>query len=316
MSGISPISQTQRIVMNPPSRAVAVINAGPMGPRGLTGPSEINTVLTVNGQILTRTAGVSSPISRSDLANDPDFVAHYEPVGVVSDYVGATAPAKYLLMDGSTVLGGQFTFPELWAKLPASMKSGTNIVFPDARGRVTVAAGTGSGLTNRVLGTVGGTETTTLTSAQSGVPAHPHSVDPPSTALSIADPGHNHSQAAHGHTIYDAGHSHRVSSGGSLGGTWDEIFADYNGGGGAVIAVPQIISSISAASGGFRADNTATGILINNNTATNNAAFSGVYGTVNIAAFNSANNTAADASASHTNMQPWIALNKIIRAVP
>lgn len=73
MSDITVLSTTQRLIVNPANSSVSVINLGPMGPRGLTGatgPSEAATVLTVNGQILTRAAGVLAPITRNDLATD------------------------------------------------------------------------------------------------------------------------------------------------------------------------------------------------------------------------------------------------------
>lgn len=44
--------------------------------------------------------------------------------------------------------------------------------LPDLRGRVVMGQGQGTGLTNRVLGQTGGTETVTLTEAQT--PAHTH----------------------------------------------------------------------------------------------------------------------------------------------
>lgn len=89
-------SQTQRIIVNPATYSVSVINAGPMGPtgpvstvpgpegpqgdqgiqgiQGETGPSEAASVLTVDGQILTRTGGVLTPITRANLAADAAFL--------------------------------------------------------------------------------------------------------------------------------------------------------------------------------------------------------------------------------------------------
>jgi len=64
------VSQTQKIVVNPPSGSVSIINAGPMGPTGPVGPSEASLVLTVDGQLLTRVGGVLVPITRANLATD------------------------------------------------------------------------------------------------------------------------------------------------------------------------------------------------------------------------------------------------------
>ena len=60
-------------------------------------------------------------------------------------------------MDGSTITNGQTLYPNLWAVIPAAMKSGANIVLPDTRGRVSVGYSSGDarfnsiGLTGRLL---------------------------------------------------------------------------------------------------------------------------------------------------------------------
>jgi hypothetical protein len=58
-----------------------------------------------------------------------------------------------------------------------------------------------AGTSARALGSAGGTETVTLTAAQSGLPAHGHNLN---------DPGHNHgvNDPGHGHNVTDGGHIH------------------------------------------------------------------------------------------------------------
>lgn len=73
-------SQTQRIIVNPASASISVVNSGPMGPRGLVGPSEAATILTVDGHLLTRAAGVLAPITRANLAADTAFTDRYRSV--------------------------------------------------------------------------------------------------------------------------------------------------------------------------------------------------------------------------------------------
>lgn len=97
MTDIKVVSRTQRIIVNPATHSVSVINAGPMGPGGIqgiqgpqglqgiqgiqgiqgptgaTGPSEAAAVLTTNGDILTRAAGVLARITRANLALDTAF---------------------------------------------------------------------------------------------------------------------------------------------------------------------------------------------------------------------------------------------------
>lgn len=50
---------------------------GPTGPTGATGPSDTATKLTVDGNILTRAAGVLDQITRANLAADTAFSSRY-----------------------------------------------------------------------------------------------------------------------------------------------------------------------------------------------------------------------------------------------
>lgn len=75
-SSITVASKTEQpIVISQAVSSVSVINAGPMGPRGVTGPADAENVLTVDGQIMTRAFGGLAPITRTDLAADPAFTA-------------------------------------------------------------------------------------------------------------------------------------------------------------------------------------------------------------------------------------------------
>lgn len=106
------------------------------------------------------------------------------PIGTIVDYIGTVAPNDWTILDGSTITNGQNLYPNLWAILPASFKSGANIVKPDTRGRVTVHQG-GTLLTG-AIGSTGGAETVTLSSSE--IPAHNHGLN-----------SHNHT-IAHTHT--------------------------------------------------------------------------------------------------------------------
>lgn len=110
-------SQTQKIIVNPATYSVSVINAGPMGPagpvstvpgpegpqgdqgiqgiQGETGPSEAASVLTVNGQILTRAGGILAPITRANLAADSAFSSLYQPLDSDLTAVAALATTPY-----------------------------------------------------------------------------------------------------------------------------------------------------------------------------------------------------------------------------
>lgn len=134
--------------------------------------------------------------------------------GTMMDYVGSTAPTGYVLASGRTIGNASSSgteranddcyalFKLLWDSMgntEAAVSSGRGanadsdwaanktITLPDLRGRVTAGkdnmGGTtasrltsgGSGITGTTLGTAGGTETHTLTAAQSGLPTHSHS---------------------------------------------------------------------------------------------------------------------------------------------
>lgn len=63
----------------------------------------------------------------------------------------------------------------------------STFALPDFRSRVPVGQGTGPGLTSRVIGELGGTETVTLTS--STLPSHTHSAMASTNAGNTAAPG-------------------------------------------------------------------------------------------------------------------------------
>ncbi len=110
------------------------------------------------------------------------------PAGTMDLYAGSTAPTGWLLAYGQPV--SRTTYADLFAVLSTTYGAGdgsTTFNVPDMRGRVPAGldnmGGTAaSRLTSTVLsasntlGATGGTQTHTLTSAQSGVPAHSHQI--------------------------------------------------------------------------------------------------------------------------------------------
>lgn len=65
----------------------------------------------------------------------------------------------------------------------------STFALPDLRGRVPIHMGTGSGLTSRVLGESGGSESVTLTTQQ--IPSHNHTVQGQPAAGNQQGPGGN-----------------------------------------------------------------------------------------------------------------------------
>jgi microcystin-dependent protein len=87
-------------------------------------------------------------------------VAADMPTGAIIAFGGSVAPVGWLLCDGSAVSRTQFA--ALFATIGTTYGSGDGVTtfnVPDMRGRSTVGAGQGTGLTNRVRGATGGEET-------------------------------------------------------------------------------------------------------------------------------------------------------------
>lgn len=192
------------------------------------------------------------------------------PPGCVMPYAGSTSPAGWLLCAGQAV--SRTEYGALFAVVGTTYGTGdgsTTFNLPDLRGRTVAgvdnmggtaasrltATTISSGATTR--GNAGGAETHTLTSAESGVPAH------------------QHTQAAHQHYISENG-----SNGTRMGGHFT------NGSGG--IRVSSTQSSTN--------DNGAAAIT------------ESATPTIN-------NNTTANASSAHNNVQPTMVMNYIIKAV-
>lgn len=95
------------------------------------------------------------------------------PSGAILQFAGSSAPANWLLCDGSLV--SRTTYANLFAAISTTYGAGdgsTTFKLPDLRGRVPVGAGQGSGLTNRTLASTSGAETHTLSTSE--IPSHSH----------------------------------------------------------------------------------------------------------------------------------------------
>ncbi len=98
------------------------------------------------------------------------------PIGAVMRYPCLNPPAdpRWVFEDGRTL--PIIDYPDLYAVMGTTHNRGDEPAgtfrISDSRGRVGVGAGQGSGLTNRTLGSVFGTETHALTEAQTGPHGH------------------------------------------------------------------------------------------------------------------------------------------------
>ena len=125
------------------------------------------------------------------------------PPGTIIDFAGSVTPTGFLPCDGSAV--SRTTYAALYTALggansPWGAGDGSSTFnLPDFRGRVGVGAGTGAGLTNRVMAATGGEELHAMSVGE--MASHSHTIN-------ISDPWHSHVQNAHSHSIADQAHQH------------------------------------------------------------------------------------------------------------
>jgi microcystin-dependent protein len=180
----------------------AVANLVDSAPATLNTLDELAAALGDDANFATTTAtaiGLKAPLASPALTGTPtaptaavgtnttqiattEFVQVANPTGAVIAFAGSSAPSGWLLCFGQTV--SRTTYATLFAVLSTTYntggEAGTDFRLPDLRGR-TVAGidnmgGTDAGRIDiaNSSGTVVGSQYVTLTSAQSGVPAHSH----------------------------------------------------------------------------------------------------------------------------------------------
>lgn len=222
------------------------------------------------------------------------YVLSAIPAGTVQDYVGDSEPSGWKFLNGQTLTGAQTSFPQLWAAAPAAWRSGSNLVLPDARGRVSVAK-SATGTFSGVVGSTGGAETVTLTANQSGVKSHGHSFTGTQGTVVAETQDHTHGGSTQNDT---PDHSHVVPIGVAQEGVFTGIIgtSGHNGN--------VHTWAASATSNGANTRHTHP-FTTGGRSATHNHTFTPA-GTVSTHAGESAGE-------AHTNLQPYIVLNKIIK---
>jgi microcystin-dependent protein len=123
------------------------------------------------------------------------------PAGMLAPYAGTSAPSGWLLCYGQAI--SRSTYATLFTAISTTYGVGdgsTTFNLPDLRGRAAVGKDNmggsaanrvtsgGSGVDGSTLGTAGGSQTHTLSSAE--MPSHTHTQN-----------AHTHTQDSHGHTI-------------------------------------------------------------------------------------------------------------------
>lgn len=240
---------------------------------------------------------VDGSIGTSELADgsvsaaklDAGLTSQNLPAGMIVPFASATLPASgWLFCLGQAV--SRTTYSGLFSVISTTYGVGdgsTTFNLPDLQGRIPV--GKSADVEFDALGETGGVKGVTLSAAQSGTTAHGHGATtaPNGTGITFSDPGH-------GHGVSDPGHSHSINA------TQNSDRSPTTG---------NNFFNKWVDSGAARSTNGAgTGISINS--ASTGASISDPqHGhTTTIAPA-----TAAAASAEHTNLQPYITLNYLIK---
>lgn len=130
------------------------------------------------------------------------------PVGSILEYISDIVPnALWVFMTGQTIVGGQSLYPIFWSIIPAAMKSGSNIIMPNTKGKVSIGLDPADTDFNAINKT-GGSKVTQLPSHFHTQPAHAHDLQ---NHQHVA-PSHTHgfnvntnTTGAHVHVPYTGG---------------------------------------------------------------------------------------------------------------
>jgi microcystin-dependent protein len=140
---------------------------------GLQGIPVVSGQPTI-GQTLTYTANGWAPATASGSSSSG------VPAGTLLDFAGSSAPTGYLLCDGTSY--STTTYSDLFSAIGYAWGgSAGNFNVPDLRGRVTIGAGSGTGLTLRTLATYSGEENHVLASGETPLISHTHTFTVPSS---------------------------------------------------------------------------------------------------------------------------------------
>lgn len=236
----------------------------------------------------------TSPVARAGATNGMAFESIL-PIGSIIAHAGVSA-VGYLLCDGSAY--SRTVQAALFSVIGTTYGPGdgsTTFNVPDARGRTLIGSGTGvySGATVHVLGTTGGEEKHTLLEAELASHNHTGATNTDGTAhghsASTDSPAHNHGASTGGES---ANHTHN--------------FPTTAGGGGAGIPSASNTSAGSWTSAGVSNDH------VHNITPDSHSHVV----TVNNATPTHSHVIQSDGSNTpHNIMQPFIAINYLIKAV-
>ena len=254
--------------------------------------------------------------------------------GFMMMYGGTSTPGGWLFCDGSVV--EQADFPDLFLVIGTNFNTGgegpTEFRLPDFRSRSPIGVGQGAGLSNYVLGQIGGEETHQLLISE--MPIHTH-LQNAHTHLQDAHThlqnSHNHLQDAHthlqnAHTHTQNAHTHtqdahnHIQAGNSDGvgryGYATVPSGDYQAdtyGVNITRSTSYFTSSTTATNQNTTAVNQNTTAVNQNTTAVNNAETAVNQNTTAVNQDTTATNNNEGGDGSHNTLHPYLAVNFIIK---
>lgn len=258
------------------------------------------------------------------------------PTGTITQFAGTTAPAGWLLCDGTAYASA--TYPALSSIVGSLYNTSGGQSSPPAgqfrvpllTGRIPVGRSTGETEFD-TLGKTGGDKSVTLTSAQSGLVAHGHTVTASGTSGLVSsdhthtwggsygttgqDVDHFHSgttasDGSHSHTIDITGanvsnHTHFATTSGSAAGASSPVAGSG--------AVSGIVNSGGGHTHFFNSNGTSNSHAHSVTVGGNTGGISANHSHSLSVSGSAANNAAANATQAHTNIQPYITVNYIIK---
>ena len=246
-------------------------------------------------------------VDSSTVAQSLDYLVRSAmPVGSVIPFAGSSSPdASWLVCDGSAV--SRTTYSDLFAILGTAYGAGdgsTTFNLPNMKGRVPVGIDPADSDFDN-LGDSGGEKSHILIASE--MPSHSHAFTGSSSSTGVQSNNHTHNS----NTMSNPGnHEHSVYTRGTLGGGGRYIYGDYANYGGTTYTHwnPNSWGTIT----GTAFANDAIGL--GNGGHTHTYTTSGINSNHTHTLTPSGTNSSTGGGAAHNNVQPYIALNYIIKA--